>query len=335
VHFTGGTNFTGTNAILGSSAGLYWQQVGTLSGKAITQGTSSYIYVSGVNNALTLDATTTVTGDVTIYTDGSAGTAITNQGVITHTAGSGTLYARSFTNAGTISATGGSLVIGTTGTGYTAVNSIAGTIHVNGGSVSLYAPTAAQFMNLGSINVQSGTLVSGSYLTNGSTGLIRGAGTINGDLTLAGGTLAPGNSIGTLTLINSDFLATSASIIELEVNGVTSDRITFQNPTSTVNLGAGLLALDVILLAPPTEGTNYTIMNISSGGSGFAGYFSGLPNSGDAFTANYAGTDYTLNIAYLPSSIVLYQAVPEPSTYALMAAGLGLIVFGRYLRQRR
>ncbi|MBK8858879.1 MAG: PEP-CTERM sorting domain-containing protein [Opitutaceae bacterium] len=335
VRFLNGTAFTGANATFANNAYLYWQQAGTLAGKSIIQGTNAYIYVSGANNTLTLDATTTVSGDVSIYSDSSVGTAITNQGAITHTGGTGSLYARSFTNAGTISATGGFLNIGTTSSGYTAVNSIAGTIHVNGGNVSLHAPAAAQFMNLGTINVQSGTLISGAYLTNGSTGLIWGAGTISGDLTLAGGTLAPGNSIGTLTLLNSDFLATSASIIELELGGVTSDRITFQNPTSAVNLGAGLLALDLMLLAPPTEGTNYTIMNISSGGSGFAGYFAGLPNSGDALTANYAGTDYTLNIGYLPNSIVLSYAVPEPSTYALMAAGLGLLFLRRFRRRAR
>jgi hypothetical protein len=189
-------------------------------------------------------------------------------------------------------------------------------------------------MNLGAINVQSGTLTAGSYLTNGSTGLIRGAGTISGDLTLAGGTLAPGNSIGTLTLINSDFLATSAAVIELEMNAVTSDRITFQNPTSAVNLGAGFLTLSLNLLAPPAEGTTYTIMNISAGGSGFAGYFAGLPNSGAAIIANYGGTDYALNIGYLPNSIVLSYAVPEPSAYALMAFGLGLLLLRRFLRRR-
>src|SRR5215213_3754758 len=49
--FTGGSTFTGANATFGSAGGLYWQQVGTLSGKTFTLGNGSYLYVSGANNA--------------------------------------------------------------------------------------------------------------------------------------------------------------------------------------------------------------------------------------------------------------------------------------------
>jgi hypothetical protein len=111
VYVNGGTTFSLPTLTFANNTGLYWQQVGTLAGKAITQGTNSYIYVSGANNALTLDAATTVTGDVSIYSDGSAGTAITNQGVITHTNGTGQIYAASFTNTGSITAGAGTLYL--------------------------------------------------------------------------------------------------------------------------------------------------------------------------------------------------------------------------------
>src|SRR5258708_3123431 len=74
------TTFTGANATLGSSAYLYWQQVGTLTGKAFTFGSNSLLYINGNNNTLTLDATSSATGDISIYSSGSTGSAFTNQG---------------------------------------------------------------------------------------------------------------------------------------------------------------------------------------------------------------------------------------------------------------
>ncbi|MBL9213860.1 MAG: PEP-CTERM sorting domain-containing protein, partial [Opitutaceae bacterium] len=332
VRFLNGTTFTGANASFATSSGLYWSQTGTLTGKTLTLANGAYLYVNGVGNSLTLDATTVLNGNASLYTDGSAGTSIINQGTLNHTGSSAQIYAANFTNAGTINATAGTLQIGTTSSGYVATNAAGGVINVNGANTYLYAPTANPFINNGTINVQSGTLFTGTYVTNGPTGRIGGAGTINGNLTLGGGTLAPGNSIGNLTLTNTSFTVTNPSVFEVELGGTNSDRLTFVNPVGPVNIGSGLLNLSIILLAPPQEGTVYTIMNISSGGSGITGTFFNLPNSGSALIANYAGTDYTLNVYYLANSITLQ--VPEPGTYALMGTGLALLAF-RHLRSRR
>ncbi|HEY8993065.1 MAG TPA: PEP-CTERM sorting domain-containing protein, partial [Lacunisphaera sp.] len=325
VRFLNGTNFTGTNATLANNTGLYWQQTGTLSGKTITQGSGSYLYVTGAGNTLTLDPTTTVTGSLGIYTDTSTGTAITNQGVLTHNSGTGYLYANTLVNQGSVAVTGGNLYFGYYAS-HNSTNAVGGSLTLTGTSnVHIYSPLS----NAGQINVQSGTLYTNGYLTNATTGLINGAGTINGGLTLAGGTLAPGNSIGTLTLSGGNFTVTNSSTFAIEMDGTTSDRLTFQSP-GTVDIGVGLLQLSINLLAAPTQGTTYTIMNIASGGTGYTGYFAGLPNSGDAMIANFSGTDYTLNVYYLANSIVLQ--VPEPSTYALLS--MGLAVFALRLRRR-
>ena len=90
-------SFAGATATLGNSAGLYWEQSGTLSNKTITLGSGAYIYINGVNNTLTLGPTTSVTGDVQIYSSGSAGSALINQGNLTHTGGSSSIYAPTFT----------------------------------------------------------------------------------------------------------------------------------------------------------------------------------------------------------------------------------------------
>src|SRR3970040_1404989 len=78
-----------------------------LEGKRLNLDSGSYLYAAGTNNTLTLDNTTTASGTVSIYTDGSTGTAFTNQGTINQTGGTGQIYSLSLTNTGTISATAG------------------------------------------------------------------------------------------------------------------------------------------------------------------------------------------------------------------------------------
>jgi hypothetical protein len=334
VYFKSGTTFLGATLSLAGNSGIYWQQVGTLAGKTITFGSGSYLYVTGTNNALTLDAATSGTGDISIYADGSSGTTIRNEAMLLHNTGSGSLYAASFTNAGTITAAAGSLSLGSGATGSTFVNQSGGTINVTGGSVFLQAPTAATISNQGTIAVQSGTLYTGNHLTNAASGTISGAGTINGNVTMAGGTLAPGNSIGTLTLQSGTLSITSATVFAFEISGTSSDQLVFQNPTSVINLGAGLVSLSVNLLGAPTANTTYNLLRISSGGSGITGTFAGLPNSGDLFTASYNGTPYTFSINYSTNVIsALVTGVPEPSTYVLL--GLGVAALAWSARRRR
>jgi hypothetical protein len=336
VYFNSGTTFSGPAVSIGGSAGIYWQQSGTLSGKAVTIGNGGYWYVSGANNTLTLDSASSVTGDVSVYSDLSTGTNITNQGTLTHNIGSGSLYARSFTNSGTITATTGTLFLGTTSTGTSFSNTSGAAINVAGSGATVYlqAPATTQVVNQGAINVQSGTLVTSGVLTNAAGSLVSGAGIINGNVTMTGGTIAPGNSIGTLTLQNGVLGITGATVFAFEISGATSDQLVFQNPTSTINLGAGLVSLSVNLLGAPTPSTTYNFLRVSSGTNGITGTFAGLPNSGDVFTASYNGTPYTFSINYQPNLIsVSSLAVPEPSTYALI--GAGLLALGWQVRRRR
>jgi len=325
VRFTNGTNFTGTSATLGTNSGIYWGQVGTLAGKTLAFGSGSYVYVNGTNNTLTLDSATTATGDVAIYTDNSAGTAITNQGTINHTNGSGDLYAPTFTNAGTINASAGTSMYLGYYTGSTFTNTSTGIINLAGSWATIGSPT---FTNAGQFNIQSGTLYTNNYLTNTATGTIKGAGTIYGSLTMAGGHLAPGNSIGTLTISNGNLTITAPSILDIELSGATADELVFQNPGGVLDIGAGLLSLNLALVGVPTLSTTYTILDITSGSTGLTGTFTGLPNSGDTLTALYSGTPYTFSVNYLTNSITL-TSVPEPSTYALLGVGLALAAMQR------
>jgi hypothetical protein len=325
VRFLSGTDFTGSNANFGPNSSLYWQQVGTMVEKLITMSPGSYLYVSGVGNTLTLDPNTVVNGTVEIFTDSSSGVGFTNQGTINHTSGTGYLDGKTFTNSGTVNISAGSFYLGDSGS-FNTINTSTGVIQQTGGTVYVYAPLS----NSGTLKVSGGTLYTNGYLTNTATGRIGGSGTIVGDLSLGGGTIAPGNSIGTLTINASDFVVSGPAVFEVELDAFNSDRLTFINPTSNVDIGAGLLTLSLNLLSAPGEGTTYTLMNISGGSYAITGTFAGLPNSGDALIANFEGTDYILNVVYLNNAILLQ--VPEPSTYALLGAGLALLALRRRKR---
>ena len=332
VYFIDGTALNGPSLTLNANASLHWQQAGTLAGKTITLGDGAYVRLAGHDAQLTLSSHTTASGDLTLYSDLSSGAAIRNEGSLTHSSSNGHLYATSFTNHGTISATSGFLALGVTNTGTSFTNTSTGTIHVNGANVSLNSP--ATFVNQGTINVQSGTLFTNNALTNTAGSVLRGSGTVTGSVVLAGGTLAPGNSIGTLTLQSGTLNITSASVFAVELAGASSDQLVFQNPTSMINLGSGLLTLSLTLLGAPVDNSTYNLVRIASGGSGIAGAFANAPGSGSMVFGDFGGTTYGFTVNYATNLVSLtFTAVPEPSTYLLLAAGLVLI--GVAARRRR
>ena len=315
---------TGDLQISSSAAGASFVNQGTLTHNVATPG---QINAPTVTN----EGTINVSGlAFNTFTLGSTGQSFTNAptGIITSTGANNYVNLVGLDNQGTLiaSASGELRFNGTTG------NAATGTITTNGGNISLIGGGA--FTNSGTINVQTGTFDSGTNFHNDVGGLIKGSGTINGDLFMDGGTIGPGNSIGTLTLTNSDFTVTAPSVFEVELSGTASDQLVFVNPTSVVNLGSGLLSLSLILLGPPTPNTTYNIISISSGGSGISGTFVGLPTSGSTLSAFYLATPYTFSVTYLANSVTLFAAVPEPSSYALMGTGLALLAFGRWRRRR-
>jgi hypothetical protein len=159
---------------------------------------------------------------------------------------------------------------------------------------------------------------------------------VSGTFELAGGTIAPGNSgIGTLTFVNSNFVVTQASTFAVDLGGTTADQLKFTNPLSNVNIGSGLLTLSLNLLSAPTTNTTFNLITINAGSNTIVGSFAGLPSSGNTLTANFGGNPYTFVVNYQPSFVSLtFNAVPEPSTYGLMGAGLLLVGYA-YRKRRR
>jgi outer membrane autotransporter protein len=149
----------------------------------------------------------------------------------------------------------------------------------------------------GATMVSAGTLaVNGSIASNvtvGSGGTLGGSGVIAGNVTVQG-VLAPGNSIGTLT-VNGNYTQSAASTYQVEVNAAgQSDKL---NVTGGATINGGTVAVQAQSGAY-ARNTTYTILTAAGGVSG----------SYADVTSNFAflrpTLSYDANNAYL--SLFLY-----------------------------
>jgi len=119
----------------------------------------------------------------------------------------------------------------------------------------------------GPTSVTAGTLaVNGSLTSNvtvGAAGTLGGNGTITG-LVTNNGIIAPGNSIGTLT-INGNFVQNAGTIYQVQVNPAgQSDRI---NTSGTATINGGMVQVQA-QSGTYARNTTYTILNATGGVSG-------------------------------------------------------------------
>jgi hypothetical protein len=194
------------------------------------------LYATGGTSNLTL-GTVQLNGNAGIYyVGGSGGHTLTNAGTIQSIGGSNYIYSNggvgnglSFSNAGTVSVTGGTLYLGNGG--HDSVSN-SGTITANGGTIILNGGTTS-IANTGTLTATGGGTISiGGTFTSADLG-----GTING----AGGTL---NLVGTLA--NSGTLAppadhASGGIFTLDGGTIIGGTVGGTNGSLTFSSGGGTL----------------------------------------------------------------------------------------------
>ena len=183
--------------------------------------------------------------------------------------------------SGLVAGVGGSLIkVGT------------GTLTLSGAN----SYNGSTFVNAGTLNVSGST--ASSQLTMVNAGGTLGGNGIVGHTTIDGGTLAPGNSIGLLT-VQGSLVMTAASSYMVEVSPANADRV---NVTGTATLGGATVNA---LFAPGSYvARRYTILN-SAGGR--IGTFGALVN--DNLPSNLSSSlSYDANNVYL--DLALNFAVP-------------------------
>ncbi|MEH2508932.1 outer membrane autotransporter protein [Nitrobacteraceae bacterium AZCC 1564] len=227
---------------------------------------------------------------------------ITGQGQITVSAGAtmstagtsviGVIAGREsqilITGAGSSWTTGGDIYLG--GLGGNTVNNGSGSLIVtNGGAVDVKGGAGTVFVGtgngLGSTLIVDGTL-NGQVSVN-TDGRLGGSGTIGN--TTVNGTIAPGNSIGTLN-IAGNLTMQSGSTYEVETNATGQADKIVATGTTTINGGTVKVLAGLGNYAPSTT---YTIINAAGGVSGVF----------DTVTSNFAFLAPTLT--YDPNNVYL------------------------------
>ncbi|MBW4657016.1 MAG: autotransporter domain-containing protein [Kaiparowitsia implicata GSE-PSE-MK54-09C] len=230
-------------------------------------------------------------------------------------------------NGGTLQATGAITSSATRDVTMTG----AGTIDTNGNAVSIagiiagagtLAKAGTGTFTLSGINTYTGgtSVLGGALIVNGSiassSGLTVAAGaTLAGSgilpSTLVNGTLAPGNSPGTLT-VNGNLVLGAGSLYLAEVQGPLADRI---NVTGTASLAGALRLVPLggaYLFAAP-----YTLLSAAGGLGGTSfGTVDTTGSFGDGVTSSiaYTGTEIRLTLTPKPLAPIVIDPVPPGPT---------------------
>ncbi|MGY8664065.1 autotransporter domain-containing protein [Bradyrhizobium sp. UFLA05-109] len=272
---------TGTGTLMVGNGGAVISNLGLIGNNS---GSTGFATVDGLGSSWTssnLAVGNDGTGTLTISNGGTVnagGTmSIANGAGSTGTLNIGAAAGQAPTGAGTLNAP---LVTFGAGTGminfnhtdpaYTFASTIQGfgTLNQLAGNTILTADSSGF---TGPTNITGGRLavngsIANSLVTVSNGGILGGNGTVGSVVASAGGIIAPGNSIGTLT-INGNLSQASGSIYQVELTSTgQNDRI---NATGTATIANGA-TLNVVKLdaAPYVIGTHYTVLQANGGVSG-------------------------------------------------------------------
>jgi hypothetical protein len=249
-----------------------------------------------------------------------------------------------FTNAGTyVKVTAGS----TTRIEVPFINT--GNLIINGGTLRF---TSTFFQAGGNISLAAGTslvfdhtvsLVGGTLIGNGTVvgNVINGYNPsnttttpgVNASSIIETAFISPGNTLGQLNIQGGlALLETSKLLFDLggTSQGTTYDFLSISGPAS---LG-GLLTVGFQNNFGSTVNSSMSFTVLTAGS--LVGTFAGLTDGARVFTTDGLGS-FVVNYSSTSVTLSNYQLVPvpEPSTWALMISGLGVIAFRAYRRRQQ
>jgi autotransporter-associated beta strand protein len=290
--YTGGTIIIRDNLQLGDG-GTTGSIVGDV---AITNGSL------GFDRSNTYVFAGNVTGPGTLIQLGTGTTVLTGASSVADVQiSAGTLQLGNGGTTGSLTVSGAIVDNGTLAVNHSDTVALANALSGTGGLSQIGTGTLlinTQNTATGRTLVSSGTLIVGDAAHPGaridsSIGgvAVQGSGTLKGYGTIVGavgntGTVAPGGSIGTLTV--GSFTQGAAGTLQMEVAGATSDLL---QVTGAASLGG---TLQVVVLAPVANAASFNIINAASVTGTFATVsVTGVP-TGQAFGLHYGATSVSL-----------------------------------------
>lgn len=327
----------------------------TVSGSVTASGAGSTgIFTAGAGDTVTIASGASVSGETGVEVIDSGPETFTNSGTVTGTGGTAVTFvfgnATTFTNNNTINGDvllggGNDLAILNTGSTITGTLDAGGgtdTLRLGGsGTDTLDISKATNFeigqkigtgawTLTGTGTISTSTTISGGVLSvNGQLtsptvtvatgGTLAGTGTIIGNVT-TNGTIAPGNSIGTLT-VTGNYTQATGSTYTVELNTTTSDLINV-NGAATIQNGTAVN----VLVAPGFYplGKQYTIVSATGG---VTGQFSTLTDNAPFvdFALDQDANDIFLDVI---RSGVPFQQIAQTRNEIAAAGGLQSLGFG-------
>ena len=185
--------------------------------------------------------------------------------------------------------------------------------------------------NSGTINNSGIGLISNSPGTFNNQGTLTGTGTFIGDIINDIGTLAPGNSAGTMFIIG-DFTLAGSGILDIEIGGFTPGSFDLLDITGTADLTGGninfsfLSGYDIASEISPHQSMSLMFLEADLGINNFA---SGINYD---FLGTPSGFQYDV---FKQGNGLYFQAtntIPAPGAILLGSIGIGLV---GWLRRRR
>jgi T5SS/PEP-CTERM-associated repeat protein len=184
---------------------------------------------------------------------------------------------------------------------------------------------------IGTLNIMGGGQVIATSVVVNSTGTLNGpGGVIVANLVNNGGVISPGDATGTLVITGNYTQNTGATMFEIDGAGPGQFDKLIISGTASFNGGS----IDIIFANNflPTAGEDFDLISALSLSklAGVTVDVTGLP-AGFVFADNFTSNGFDLFTQQIPGG----APTPEPSTWLLLASGLGSLIARRNRRRKK